>query len=962
MEEEDKVAKYPPLRFAMTVTERANAAWEDGSYMESVTPTTRALLTYWFDEAYVDMRDLNFHIGQRQAILNTIYIHEVLKKEKVVDVYNEIAPQLLIEKGSRLQELSDDIYSFPKYCVKMATGTGKTWVLEALMIWQYLNAKHNEEGNYTKNFLVVAPGLIVYERLLDAFLGKMNDDGQTRDFETCDIKKQENLFLPEEYRNEFYGFLQSSVAAKTEIGSKVTGDGLIAITNFHLLMGADENDIDVPGIDDGWRLPVAPGLTAGNSLDALDNSLNGKKELEFLHNLPDLMMINDEAHHIHDNMKAGEKEEVEWQKSLRYIAEGKGTRAIQLDFSATPYNQQGKNKIYFPHIIVDFDLRDAIRRGLVKTLMLSERKELAVEALDFKAERDSNGNVVDLSEGQRQMLRAGLAKIKKLEDDFADVDSSKCPKMMVVCEDTTVVPLVAKFLYSEGLDQDDFIEIHSNKKGEVGEDQWNDIKNRLFALDRHKKPRVVISVLMLREGFDVNNICVIVPLRSTTSGILLEQTIGRGLRLMWRGNKEIDELKRENRQAIMIDHKPATNYFDVLSIVEHPAFREFYDELINDGLMGEELSDDDDEKIIKGDLITVGLKENYLDYDFRLPLIVNEAESIMKTPTMDVSKLKPFGMKYESLIKMIPDREIWIDKEITEGVRAGYFEVTTGVFRSTSYNDYLSRLTNHIIDKLNTQVDSIGRVKKANNYPALSINATQIAGIIDKYIRKQLFGREINPAEGKNWKVLLLTEVMNHIIGQIASMIVASQEEAETVGETRVVYSAFSSVNKITVRENYCLELVKCIYEKCPYPSNKGGFEHDFMEFCDLDGEVDALCKIIENRHTFARFRYVREDGMPAEYIPDFIVRIGCDNYLVETKSQDQISHQNVIRKKRAALRWVERINNLPLGKREDMTWHYVLLGDATFYEWKRKNMTIRELLEYCEIKNDEVNYSGRLL
>ncbi|MBR3319998.1 DEAD/DEAH box helicase family protein [Candidatus Saccharibacteria bacterium] len=961
MEEEDKVAKYPPLRFAMTVTERANAAWEDGSFMDSVTPTTRALLTYWFDEAYVDMRDLNFHIGQRQAILNTIYIHEVLKKEKVIDVYNEIAPQLLIERGSRLQELGDDIYSFPKYCVKMATGTGKTWVLEALMIWQYLNAKHGEEGNYTKNFLVVAPGLIVYERLLDAFLGKINDDGQTRDFETCDIKKQEDLFLPEEYRNEFYGFLQSSVAAKTEIGSKVTGDGLIAITNFHLLMGANEDDIDIPGIDDGWRLPVAPGLTAGNNLDALDNSLNGKKELEFLHNLPDLMMINDEAHHIHENMKAGEKEEVEWQKSLRYIAEDKGNRAIQLDFSATPYNQQGKNKIYFPHIIVDFDLRDAIRRGLVKTLMLSERKELAVEELDFRAERDQNGNVIDLSEGQRQMLRAGLAKLKKLEDDFADVDSGKCPKMMVVCEDTTVVPLVAKFLYGEGLDQDDYIEIHSNKKGEVGEEEWNDLKNRLFALDRHKKPRVVISVLMLREGFDVNNICVIVPLRSTTSGILLEQTIGRGLRLMWRGNKEIDELKRENRQAIMIDHKPATNYFDVLSIVEHPAFREFYDELINDGLMGEEEVNEGEIDKIKGDLITVGLKDNYEDYDFRLPLIVNEAESVMKTPAMDISKLKPFGMNYEALIKMIPEREVWIDKEVTEGVRAGFFEVTTGVFRSTSYNDYLSRLTNHIIDKLNTQVDSMGRAKKINNYPALSINATQIAGIIDKYIRQRLFNREINPAEGKNWKVLLLTEVMNHIIGQIASMIVASQEEAETVGETKIVYTAFSSVNKITVRENYCLELAKCIYEKCPYPSNKGGFERDFMEFCDLDGEVDALCKVIENRHTFARFRYIREDGMPAEYIPDFVVRIGKDIYLVETKSQDQMTHQNVVRKQRAALRWTEKVNALQPEDREDFIWHYALLGDKTFYEWKQKNMTIKELLEYVELKNTSVEFSGKL-
>ena len=898
MDSEVKRYKYPPIAFAKAVTERAKAAWEDGSFMDSVTPTTRALLTYWFDDAYVDMRDLNFHIGQRNAILNVIFIHEVLKKDKVVDVYNEIAPQLLLERGSKLEQLGDDIYSFPKYCVKMATGTGKTWVLEALMIWQYLNAKHNEEGNYTKNFLLVAPGLIVYERLLDAFLGKMNDDGQTRDFETCDIKKFENLFLPEEYRHEFYGFLQSSVAAKTEIGSKVTGDGLIAITNFHLLMGADEQEEDLPGIEDGWRLPVAPGVAAGNSLDSLDNSLRGKKELEFLHNLPDLMMINDEAHHIHENIKDGEKEEVEWQKSLRYIAEGKGSRAMQLDFSATPYNQKGKEKVYFPHIIVDFDLTDAIRRGLVKTLMLSERKELAVQDLDFKAERNDRGEVIDLSDGQRQMLRAGLAKLKKLEDEFAEVDPTKCPKMMVVCEDTNVVPLVAKFLYQEGLDKDDFIEIHSNKKGEVGEEEWNNLRNKLFALDRHAKPRVVISVLMLREGFDVNNICVIVPLRSSTSGILLEQTIGRGLRLMWRGNKEIDELKIENRRTIMVEHKTATNYFDVLSIVEHPAFREFYDELINGGLMGEEQDEkpEDDGKI-KGDLMTVGLKENYMDYDFRLPLIINESESIMKTPSMDITKLRPFGMSYEALIKIVPEREAWIDHEVLSGVSAGYFEVTSGVFRSTSYNDYLSRLTNHIVEKLNTPVDRIGRNRKAIDYPALSINNVQIASIIDRYIRKQLFGREINPAEGKNWKILLINEVMNHIIGQIASMIVASQEEAENVGETEVIYTPFSSVDKITVRENYSIELAKCIYERCPFPSNKGQFEHDFMEFCDCDGEVDALCKVIENRHTFARFRYVRDDGMPAEYIPDFVVRIGSNCYLVETKAQDQISHQNVIRK-----------------------------------------------------------------
>jgi type III restriction enzyme len=466
---------------------------------------------------------------------------------------------------------------------------------------------------------------------------------------------------------------------------------------------------------------------------------------------------------------------------------------------------------------------------------------------------------------------------------------------------------------------------------------------------------------MLREGFDVNNICVIVPLRSSTSGILLEQTIGRGLRLMWRGNKEIDELKRENRQAIMVDHKPATNYFDVLSIVEHPAFREFYDELINDGLIGEDLDGDDgdDPGKIKGDLITVGLKDDYMDYDFRLPLIVNEAESTMKTPEIDVAKLTPFGMSYDSLIKMVPDRELWIDKEVTEGVRAGFFEVTTGVFRSTSYNDYLSRLTNHIVDKLNT-ADSMGR-SHDSSFPVLSINNVQIVATIDRYIRTRLFNREIDPAEGKNWKVLLIDEVMNHIIGQISSAIIALQEEEENTADTNVIFTNFSSVNKITVRENYCIELRKCIYEKCPYPSNKGGFEQQFMDFCDLDGEVDAICKIIENRHTFARFRYVRNDGMPAEYIPDFVVRIGGDNYLVETKAQNQLSNPDVVRKKRAALRWVERINELPSGKREDITWHYVLLGEKVFYDWKRKNATAKEILGYCELKNDEINFTGKL-
>lgn len=961
------MSKYPSLDFAQAVTDRANAAWDDGSFIESVTPTTRALLTYWFDPAFADLRNLNFHAGQRQAILNAIYIHEVLKKERVLDVYEAIAPQLLLERGSGLEHLGDAIYNHPKYAVKMATGTGKTWVLQAMLIWQYLNARH-EEGNYTKNFLVVAPGLIVYERLLDAFQGKLREDGVTRDFETSDLYGTKELFIPEEYRDEVFGFLQSSVAAKTDIGSKVTGDGLIAITNYHLLMGVEEEEkeakLATPEID-SWKLPVSPGVAAGNSLDVLDAGLGRRKELEYLRSLPDLMVVNDEAHHIHTIKRGGEVSEVEWQKSLRYIAEGKDEKFIQVDFSATPYNERGKEKIYFPHIIVDFELKTAIRKGLVKTLVLDERKELATEELDYKAIRDGSGHVIDLSEGQRQMLRAGMSKLNLLEQSFDGVaGEGKSPKLMVMCEDTDVVPHVAKFLQDEGLGEDEILEIHSNKKGEVGEEEWRELKRKLFALDKTSKPRVVISVLMLREGFDVNNICVIVPLRSSQSGILLEQTIGRGLRLMWRGDAEIDELKRENRQRIMVEHKSASNYFDVLSIVEHPAFRDFYKDLINDGLVGVEDEPPIDEPGVKGDLLTVGLRENYEQYDFRLPLIVSESSETMQAPSMDVTQLKPFHIAFESMKKIVPKSDQWRSIEVTSEVKFGDYEVTSGVFRATSYNDFVARLVNRISDKLfmsTADAKSTHKLSKAK-FPAMSINTAHLAQITDEYIRTRLFNQIIDPTIEDNWRVLKVDTIVDHVVGQIAGLVAGAQEETEVHDDTEVMFIPLSGIDRLTVRENYAIELAKNIYEMTPYPSNKGQYERDFMEYADRDGAVDAVAKIIENRHTFVRFRYVRDDGLPAQYIPDFFVRFGNDVFIVETKAQDQVSHSNVVRKQKAAVRWCERINKLPSNKREGLTWHYTILGHATFYDWKNKMMGVRDMLDFAELRNDEAAYTGRLL
>ena len=117
--------------------------------LDLVTPTTADLLRWWFGEDMVAARGgLNFHAGQKQAILNAIVAHEVLGAASLQDLYQQVAPDALLA-GTRLAEVSSVKHAHPKYCFKMATGTGKTWVLQALLIWQLLNKNAAlAEGRY----------------------------------------------------------------------------------------------------------------------------------------------------------------------------------------------------------------------------------------------------------------------------------------------------------------------------------------------------------------------------------------------------------------------------------------------------------------------------------------------------------------------------------------------------------------------------------------------------------------------------------------------------------------------------------------------------------------------------------------------------------------------------------------------------------------------------------------------
>jgi type III restriction enzyme len=127
--------------------------------------------------------------------------------------------------------------------------------------------------------------------------------------------------------------------------------------------------------------------------------------------------------------------------------------------------------------------------------------------------------------------------------------------------------------------------------------------------------------------------------------------------------------------------------------------------------------------------------------------------------------------------------------------------------------------------------------------------------------------------------------------------------------------------------------------------------ERDFIDAVNSDASVSAICKLDEQKHSFTRLRYVKEDGLPAFYHPDFLVRCGISIYLVETKAQGQVSTPNVVRKKRAAVSWCDKINALPPESRSQAEWHYVLLGEKVFYGWREKGASILETLEYARLR-----------
>ncbi len=922
-------------------------AWTNQGW-QGVTQTTYELLAYWFNRA--GETDEKFHDCQRRAVETIIYCHEVLGIETLKDAFERFAPEALAASAALLEEVQN--LPFAKYCLKMATGTGKTWVLAALLVWQYFNALNGERpGKYSAHFLLVAPGHEVLNRLLDMFLGKHDPKTGNRDKSKSDFEK--SLFMPEgeRFRNRFH--LQILEPADIRPNLTPPEEPFVYITNWQQFRLRESSNL--------WDQ-----LTGAD----VEEQPRGEIISDFLSEYQDLIIFNDEAHHVH-GAKTAKGEELVWRKFLTVLynrmAEKLGGEKglfLQIDFSATPFYGSAEKKEYFPHIVYDFDLVEAMRAMLVKQIFLEERQSMMGEKmaeLDVHAERaeaDSEhrrGQVIGVSVSQKLLLDIGRKKLEQVAAEFKEKELNKKPVLFVLAENTDVADLVAEHLANltdeRGRNyRNQILVIHSDKKGEMSDKDWEKYRQQLETLDEPEEInpfRIVVSVLMLREGFDTQNVAVVVVLRSAKADLLLEQIVGRGVRLMFPNYKypEFVDLKREAREDVMRKRVPK-NSLDFLFVVEHPKFRSFYEELQRQGYaigIGDSSGTE-----TTGDLVlSEATPERIKKYDLSWPIQVYEQSPKFDFSAIDIAGLPKYSIPFETLKKQLSQIAI-TETHAETGGKIKTWKLDNQYF---DYAHFLRQATMAVASEKGAHI--------------LTGKMADITRIIDEYVSNYLFGGEIDFQKAENYTVLNYAPLFDFVVGSVKRVLLEGlgaiqyEVKAGKIGK-------LSDVKKIYVRESLSVPVERCIYPLSAYSRRGEGFEKKFMEeTLDKSAEVEAFGKIQQRKHLFD-ISYRDRDGIKRDYFPDFIIKTEDKMYIVETKAEDEIrkaeGNENnlIVLKARAAVSWCKTASQVSLLD-QPQEWEYFMLSEKTFNENQQLGFDSLADLGRLDLERILASESGKL-
>lgn len=787
-------------------------SWRKNDY-EGASETSRALLRHWFGQPHVltgasEDYEFQYYFAQREAVETSVWLYEVAKAHD---------PASLITLSSN-PELSLAMFEehWTRYVFKLATGAGKTKVLSLLIAWSYFHKLYESKSALSTNFLLIAPNIIVLERL-------------RVDFDGLRIFHEDPVLPPNGYAGKNWNTdFNLKLHIQDEIGP-ISPIGNLFLSNVHRIFEdkAAEPTLQDENLTDFFFGAKPKGKTNEKGLDLGD----------VIKQVNDLVVLNDEAHHIHDNSLAWFKAIEGIDASLRRRTRGRGI-SLQLDVTATPRKENGS---IFPQVVCSYPLVEAIRQGVVKSPVLPDQVSRA-KLVEHPSDK--------IYEQYSDHIKLGYIEWTKYRDKLTS--AGKKPILFVMTTTTSQANEVAEYLertYEELNGK--VLVIHTNKDGEIAETSRNKeldlLRKQSREIDSPMSPYLaVVSVLMLREGWDVQNVVSMVGLRpySSDSKILPEQTLGRGLRRMFRGSPEVREY---------------------VSVIGTEAFLDFVEQIQSEGVelerapMGEESP-------YRGPLVVEvdqAKPANLIsELDISLPILSKRiARDNRPLEDLDVSNLDTPKLKIQEFSekeqRQIRFRDIDFDEFKWQTDLNSEVAITS--------QSVISFLSDHILRKL--------RVVGSRDV---------LYGKLKDFISNHLFEHPVELDSPNVLRNLSEPEARKALVETFSSAI--NSLTVTDLGESKLTSSIHVSAAKPSVVPNQEFILSsKTIFNRVVGDS---GLELRFAQFLDRAIDVQSFAKNI-----FAvnfSIEYLNSSGEIAKYYPDFIVRTESgDLWIVETKGRE---------------------------------------------------------------------------
>ena len=797
-------------------------AWRNKGY-PGASATSAALLQWWFENDHLleaadgTLAPFQYYFAQREAVETVIWLHDVKQARDKFDLLRFDA------SGS----VSSGMFAedWPRYVLKMATGAGKTKVLSLLIAWSFFHKLYEVDSALSRNFLVIAPNIIVLDRLRTDF------DGLKIFFN--DPILPDNGHCGQNWRDDF----QLTLHIQDDV-RVVRDTGNIFLTNVHRVFIGDVAD---PSLEDDdlrdYFLDPFGRKPTGKTTDS-------KTDLgEIVREVEELAIFNDEAHHIHDSRMA-------WFKSIQDIHHRmlqKDCRlALQVDVTATPRHDNGA---IFVQTVSDYPLVEAIHQNVVKHPVLPDaasRDKLREHKSAIFAER------------YKDYLALGVEEWRK---SYAEHETfGKKAVLFVMVDDTKNCDEVGEHLVKicpelEGA----VLVIHTKNNGDISESATGKNKEELDLLrkqsneiDSWKSPfKAIVSVLMLKEGWDVRNVTTVVGLRAyaAKSNILPEQTLGRGLRRMYFGS--------DAQETVSVMGTPAFMDFVESIKVEGVSFDHVpmgAGTTRKDSLIVEVDAENEDKDIDALDIalpkLTRRFHREFKDLDALDPATLGNKRLPLKLFTPEETREIVFKTMLDAAVHHIVQ---------LDGAGPADYRSVVGFFARQLLND----------------------LRLVGGYDV-------IYGKVKTFVREHLF--EASPVDMED--PVLLRNLSEPEVGKTLFDAFKAAINALTIqdaGTTRIEDRIrLRNTRPFRTEHRPFLAAKKCLFTKTVGEANAGGFELSFAGFLEAAPDVQAFAK----NYLAVGFKldYVKADGDLSTYTPDFILRDkGGIVWIVETKGREEL-------------------------------------------------------------------------